>query len=128
MQEINGTDSTESIESVVILNVPPLGIDLRRILLSLRKHIPHRKLIFSSTSRADVFIPTLKYKFVLVPHKEFLIVKTRKSIKLPMIMDGPLLDEKIVDILVAWLEHLGINEKTKPEPLPTHEHNDHSQV
>lgn len=125
MQKTDRTDSTESINSLVILNVPPNGVDLRRIFLAIRAHIPYRKLIFSSTTRADVFIPTLKHKFVLIPHKDYLIVKARKKIKLPMIMDGPVLDVKIIDILVAWLEHIGINEKIKHEPLPIHERNDH---
>lgn len=125
MQEINGIDSSESNESVVILNVPPIGIDLRRIFIALRKDIPHKKLMFSSSSRADVFIPTLRQKFILIPHKEFLIVKASKKIKLPLVMDGVLLDMKIIDILVAWLEHLGINDKLKSELLPTDEYNDH---
>jgi hypothetical protein len=43
-------------------------------------------------------------------------VKARKRIKLPMVMEGPLLDMKIIDIIVAWIEHLGINEETTYEP------------
>jgi hypothetical protein len=116
MQKIDRIDSTETINAFVVVNVPSLGIDLRRILIALRKEIPQRKLLFSSTSRADVFVPTLKEKFVLLPHKEFLIVKARKRIKLPMVMEGPLLDMKIIDIIVAWIEHLGINEETTYEP------------
>jgi hypothetical protein len=92
-----------------------LGIDLRRILLALRSEIPKRKLLFSSSSRADVFIPTLREKFLLIPYKEYLVVKARKKIKIPMLMDGTMLSVKVIDVLVAWLENLKINDKVNIE-------------
>lgn len=125
MQEIDRTDSAEAIDFAVVLNIPPAGIDLRRILLALRNTIPKRKILFAATSRADVFVPTLREKFTLIPYKDFLLVKTRKKIKIPMMMDGPLLSIEIIDIIVAWIENQGINDKFNTEPLPTLEHTDH---
>lgn len=111
MQEIDRIDPTIAENPILNIGVPTAGIDLRRILLSVRSHIPHRKLIFSSTSRADVFVPTLREKFVLIPYKDYLLVKAKRRIKVPMLMNGTVLDEKIIDIVVAWIEHLGINDK-----------------
>jgi hypothetical protein len=72
-------------------------------------------LLFSSSSRADVFIPTLREKFLLIPYKEYLVVKARKKIKIPMLMDGTMLSVKVIDVLVAWLENLKINDKVNIE-------------
>lgn len=123
MQEINRIDSTITDNPILNIGVPTLGIDLRRILLAVRSEIPHRKLLFSSNSRADVFVPTLRERFWLVPHQDYLIIKARKKAKIPMLMDGLVLSEKVIDIVVAWIEHLGINDKTNIEPLPIDERN-----
>lgn len=111
MQEIDRIDTTEPIDPVLVINVSPIGIDLRRILIALRKHIPQRKLILSSYRNADVFVPTLSSQIILRPHKDYLIVDSRKKIKLPMTMDGDLLDMSIIDILVAWIEYQDMNHK-----------------
>ena len=115
MQEINRIGSSPAVDSSVNIGVTTLGIDLRRILLALRTEIPQRKLMFSSSSRADVFVPTLREKFVLVPYKDYLVIKARKKIKIPMLMDGTMLSIKVVDIVVAWIEHLNINDKVNIE-------------
>jgi len=62
-----------------------------------------------------VFIPTLREKFLLIPYKEYLVVKARKKIKIPMLMDGNMLSVKVIDVLVAWLENLKINDKVNIE-------------
>lgn len=111
MQEIDRIDQAIAENPFLNIGVPSAGIDLRRILLGVRSHIPHKKLIFSSTTRADVFVPTLREKFVLIPHDKYLVVKAKRKIKVPMVMDGNALDKKIVDIIVAWIEHIGINDK-----------------
>jgi hypothetical protein len=116
MQETNRTDTTITDNPVLNIGVPTIGIDLRRILLAVRSEIPHRKLLFSSNSRADVFVPTLRERFWLVPYKDYLLIKARKKIKIPMLMDGPVLSTKIIDVVVAWIEHLGINDKINIEP------------
>lgn len=115
MQQTNRVDQTDSVDPSVILNAPLAGIDLRRILLAVRSEIPHRKLLFSSGQRADVFVPTLREKFKLIPYKDFLVIKARKTIKIPMLMDGPMLSIKIIDVVVAWIEHQGINDKISNE-------------
>lgn len=115
MQETDRIDTTLADNPFLNVGVPASGIDLRRILLAVRSEIPHQKLLFSSSSRADVFVPTLREKFWLVPHKEYLVIKARKKVKIPMLMDGPVLSEKLIDVIVAWIEHLGINDKANIE-------------
>jgi hypothetical protein len=115
MQQTDRTDTADTIDFAISIGVSTLGIDLRRILLALRSEIPKRKLLFSSSSRADVFIPTLREKFLLIPYKEYLVVKARKKIKIPMLMDGTMLSVKVIDVLVAWLENLKINDKVNIE-------------
>ncbi len=115
MQEIDRIDKTIANDPVLNIGVPSVGVDLRRILLALRSEIPRRKLLFSASSRADVFVPTLREKFWLVPHKDYLLIKARKKVKMPMVMDGLILSEKVIDIIVAWIENLGINDNAKFE-------------
>lgn len=116
MQETNRLDSAATNDPVLNIGVPSLGIDLRRILLAVRTQIPQRKLLFSSSSRADVFVPTLRQKFCLIPHGEYLVVRARKNIKIPMLLEGSALSVQVVDIVVAWIEHIGINDKLNIEP------------
>jgi hypothetical protein len=115
MQETDRIDKTLTDNPFLNVGIPTSGIDLRRILLAVRSEIPRRKLLFSSSSRADVFVPTLREKFWLVPHKEYLVIKARKKVKMPMLMDGLVLSEKLIDVIVAWIEHLGINDKVNIE-------------
>ena len=116
MQETDRIDTTITDNPILNIGVPSIGIDMRRILLAVRSEIPRRKLLFSSSSRADVFIPTLREKFWLEPHKDFLLIRARKKIKIPMVMDGSTVSERIIDVIVAWIEHLGINDNSKFEP------------
>ena len=116
MQETNRLDSAPTNDHVLNIGVPSLGIDLRRILLAVRTQIPQRKLLFSSSSRADVFVPTLREKFWLIPHWEYLVIRARKNIKIPMLLDGPAASVRLVDIIVAWVENIGINDKINIEP------------
>lgn len=111
MSQTNRDDISIAEYPFLSIGVTTLGIDLRRILLALRTHIPQRKLLFSSTYRADVFIPTLREKFVLIPHNGYLVIKARKKIKIPMVMEDGMLSLRVIDIVVAWIEHLGINDK-----------------
>lgn len=111
MQEIDTIDSAIANDPFINMPIPPIGIDMRRIIIALRKEIPKRKIVFSANYRGDVFIPTLKKKIIMIPHENHLIVSQYKKIKLPLLLEEDLLDMKIVDIIVAWIESRNVNIK-----------------
>lgn len=127
MQETNGTDSTESIESPMRINIPHYGIDLRIILLGLRYELVTQELCFSPKKEFlydNVIVPTLRRRFKIKPVKNYLVLHYIKDVKIPIIMDGDLLSVKIVDVIVNYLEEKRVN-YPKPLPSPIHEHNVH---
>jgi hypothetical protein len=112
MQEIDRTDSTEPAESIMRINIPHYGIDLRVILLAISDHIPYRKLLFGPkiNERADVVVPTLKFKFTTTPMSGYLIIRYRtKKVKVPMKIVNNRLSEETIDIIFDYLERIKIN-------------------
>jgi len=110
MQQTDRDNPTFADDPIVNINVPPLGIDLRRIFLSLRGHIPHREITFG-TNNGDVVIPTLSWPFRTIPNGEFLVIKEKKMVKIPMILEDNNLSVETIDLLVAWLEYRKINNR-----------------
>jgi hypothetical protein len=124
MQETNRTDSTEPIESVMRINIPHYGIDLRRILLGLRYELVTQELYFSpkiEKVKNNVVIPTLRRRFTTTPKNGYLIIHYVKSVKLPIVLDGEFLAMSCLDVLVDYLEEKKIN-YPKLLPSPTHEY------
>jgi hypothetical protein len=112
MQETNRIDSAETADSIMRINIPHYGIDLRVILLAISDHLPYRKLIFGPkiNERADVVVPTLKSKFTTNPKNGFLIIQYRKrKVKVPMKIENRELSEDTIDIISAYLERIKIN-------------------
>lgn len=124
MQEIDRTDSTESIDSSVRINVPHYGIDLRVILLGLRYELVTQELCFSPKIEKhgdNVIVPTLRQRFTTRPVNGYLVVHCRKTIKIPILMDGELLSVRCVNVLAEFLEKKQVNYPMLL-PSPTHEH------
>lgn len=112
MQETNRIDSAEPIVSIMRINIPHYGIDLRVILLAVSDHLPYRKLIFGPkiNERADVVVPTLKFKFTTTPKSGFLIIRYRtRKVKIPMVIIDNRLSEETIDIIFYYLERIKIN-------------------
>lgn len=112
MQEIDRIDSADPALSIMRINIPHYGIDLRVILLAVSDHLPYRKLIFGPkiNERADVVVPTLKFKFTTTPKNGFLIIKYRtRKVKIPMTIIDKKLSEYTIDIIFDYLERIKIN-------------------
>lgn len=124
MQETNRTDSSDSIESAVRINIPHYGIDLRVILLGLRYELVTQELCFSHKIEKhgdNVIVPTLRQRFTTRPKNGYLVVHCRKTIKIPILLDGEFLSIKCVDVLSDFLEKMQVNYPMLL-PSPTHEH------
>jgi hypothetical protein len=124
MSEINRIDSTESADSVMRINVPHYGIDLRRILLGLRYELVTQDIYFSpkiEKVKNNVVVPTLRRRFTTSPKNGYLVVHYVKDVKIPIVMDGELLALSSLEVLVNYLENKRIN-YPKLLPSPTHEH------
>lgn len=122
MQETDRIDQAIATNPIVNIGIPPIGIDLRRILIALRYHLPRRKIVFGSNRNDDVFVPTLMTRIKIFPHNNFLIVCHAKRVKVPIVMDGDLLDIRVVNLIAAWLEARNLN--VKHEPFSKLERND----
>jgi hypothetical protein len=124
MQETNRIDSAETTESLVRINVPHYGIDLRVILLGLRYELVTQDLCFSHKIEKhgdNVIVPTLRQRFTTKPINGYLVVHCRKKIKIPILLDGELLSVRCVDVLADFLEKKQVNYPMLL-PSPTHEH------
>jgi hypothetical protein len=111
MQQTDRTDQTDPTHSIMTLNIPHYGIDLRVILSALKNELPKRKIHFapSFSERDDVIIPTLMRRFHTTPINGYLVVLYKRRIKIQMEMDGLNLSQKTIDVLVDYLERLEIN-------------------
>lgn len=112
MQEVNRTNQADSVDSIMRINIPHYGIDLRVILLAVSDHLPFRKLIFGPkiNERADVIVPTLKFKFTTTPKNGFIVIRYRtKKVKVPIVLVDDKLSEEIIDAIAAYLERIKIN-------------------
>lgn len=124
MQEIDRIDSAESDDSPMKINIPHYGVDLRVILLGLRYELVTQELCFSHKIEKhgdNVIVPTLRQRFTTRPINGYLVVHCRKTIKIPILLDGEFLSVKCVDVLSDFLEKMQVNYPMLL-PSPTHEH------
>ena len=111
MQEIDRNDSTEAIDSLVRINIPHYGIDLRVIFLAISDKLPYYKFRFGPefNMRNHIVVPTLKFKFITYPRDGYLIIYYRGSVKVKMELEEDKLSEKTIDIICDYLERIQIN-------------------
>jgi len=84
---------------------------MRVILLALKFELINRKLIFKSHrgERADVIIPSLRFAFKTYYKDGYIILKSRKTMKIPCTYDGDGASDETIDVLCACIESLKLN-------------------
>lgn len=111
MSEIDTDSTADPALAGMTIYLPHVGIDLKRIMLSLKFELPRRKIVFGNKFDlvTDVVIPTLCERFTTKPVRNYLVVIKRKKLKIPMELEDGALSEKAIDILCRVLEECEIN-------------------
>jgi len=112
MSEITTNDTALATNPAINLGIPPYGIDLKVILMAVRDDMLYQRLHFTKNhaQKCDVVIPTLRENFVTRYVDGHIIIKQRKSIRIPVTFDGCSISEETINIMCAWLESLRINQ------------------
>ncbi len=112
MSEIDRDYTTDPAFSTVVLNIPPLVIDIRVILMSLKYELVNMTLGFSNKAeyRYHIIVPTLRKRFKTSVKDGYLQLSTmNKSINIPLEFEDGVISDKTIDILCACIERWNLN-------------------
>lgn len=102
-------------EPTINIILPPFGLNLKPILMSLRWEIINGGITLAGKHnnryRNNVIVPSLKCSFHIAYMDGYLLIGTRRSCwcKIPVAFEEDTIPETIIDIMVAFIEHRGTN-------------------